>query len=386
MLNYAIVNEDNFLILRDEWESLLKEADDPDFFSTWEWNYYWWKNFKENKILLLLTFRDNDNNLVGIFPGCIIKHSCFGLFKIKVLQFIGRGIDKNSIGEYSDFLDVIAHRKFKNKVYESLIQYFKSQNGQFDIIYLNVLKETSTFFLYLKNNINNSFKLSRIEKGPLVYFAALPDSIDEYLTNLSSSFRATMRRKVRKWEKNFQDRLFVVQDNQAIIDFYNNFFRLVHKRHQKIMNEERVIFHQDVANFSLTRNRFWGIFTKIDDAYSAVAVIYSYRDKAYFYQHAINPQYAKYSPGTVLLYYTFEKIIKDGINRFEFLQGRYDYKKQMGKEHHYLVNIYLGSESIKSKIYFFLYAISRMIKESAKKFMKWDWSLIKKEQGDKSPQ
>lgn len=370
MFKLELNNEEEFYELREEWETLLKETKDLDFFSTWEWNYCWWRNFKENKKLFLLTFRDNNNNLVGIFPGCILKHDFFGLLGIKVLQFIGRGIDQSSIGEYSNFLDVIAHRKFETQIYESLLQYLKSQNGLYDIIYLNVLKETSTFFLYLKNNFKNPFKLNRIERGPLVYFATLPNSMDEYLNNLSSSFRASIRRKVRKWEKNYEERLCVVEDNQSMEDFFNYFFSLVRKRHKKTMSSERVKFHKDIANYSLDKNRFLGIFTKINKKYSAVAVVYLFYNKAYFYQHAIDPQASKDSPGIVLFYYMFEKIIQDGINRLELLQGEYDYKKQFGKDHHYLANIYLGLGTTRGKIYFIIYSIIENTKIFVKRIVR----------------
>jgi hypothetical protein len=370
MIKLSLNTEKQFFELREEWETLLNETEDLDFFSTWEWNYCWWKNFREDKKLFLLTFRDNHNSLLGIFPGCILKYNYFGLFRLKVLQFIGRGIDQNSIGEYSDFLDVIAHREYKAQIYESLLGYLKSQRGLYDIIYLNVLKETSPFVSYLKNGDSDIFQLRRVEKDLPVYFASLPDNIDEYVKSLSSSFRASIRRKVRKWEKNHHDRLCVIEDSQSIEDFFNNFFSLVRERHKKIMSNERVRFHKDIANYCVEINRFLGISTKIKGKYSAVAVIYLFKDRAYFYQHAIDPQFSEHSPGTVLFYYMFKKIIQDGIKRLEFLHGKYDYKSRFGKDQHYLVNIYLGMGTVRSRLYFLLYTNIQRAKKFAKIILK----------------
>ena len=69
MFKLALNTEQEFCELREEWDALLDETEDLDFFSTWEWNYSWWKNFKEDKQLFLLTLRDEANVLVGIFPG-----------------------------------------------------------------------------------------------------------------------------------------------------------------------------------------------------------------------------------------------------------------------------------------------------------------------------
>lgn len=348
--------EEEFYDLREEWEELLEETDELDFFSTWEWNYSWWKSFKEDKHLFLLTIRDDASRLVGIFPGCIFRLNYFGLLRLRILQFIGKGIDRKSIGEYSDFLDAIVHPKFKAQVFESLLAYLKSQNGRYDLIYLNGIKETSDFLSYLKNHVGNSTAPSRIEKDFFVYFADLPDDFNEYLKILSPSSRASIRRKVRKWEKSYDERLCTAGNSESIEDFFVNFFGLVQKRHRKVMSNEREVFHRDVAKYSFEKNRFWAISTRADDRYAAVAVVYLFKDRGYFYQHAINPQFYKDSPGMVLFYYMFEKLISHGITRLELLQGEYDYKKQFGKNHLFLFNIYLSMGTLKSKIYLLVYS------------------------------
>ena len=369
MLELTLNTEKEFFELRDEWEALLAETEDLDFFSTWEWNYSWWKNFKENKQLFLLTIRDGENRLVGIFPGCILKYTHLGVLPIRVLQFIGRGIERNSIGEYSDFLDVIVHRKFKTEIHESLLSYLRSQKKLCDLIYLKGLKETSGFFQYLKTNINSSFILNRIENGHKVYLAVLPNSMDEYLKNLSSSFRGSLRRKVRKWESNYGEKLCTADDIESREDFFVNFFDLVRERHNKVVSNERQIFHRDVANYSSKKNRFWGIFTKVNDQYSAVAVVYLFNGGGYFYQHAINPQFSKDSPGMVLLYFMVKKIIQNGISRLDFLQGEYDYKKKFGKDFLCLFNVYLGNGTLRSKVYLITYSHIEKMKTLVKKIV-----------------
>ena len=366
MFKLALNTEQEFCELREEWDALLDETEDLDFFSTWEWNYSWWKNFKEDKQLFLLTLRDEANVLVGIFPGCIFKYNYFGLLRLRFLQFIGRGIDRNSIGEYSDFLDVIVHRKFKTQAFESLLAFLKSRNDLYDMIYLNSMKETSDLLSYLRNHVKDPTAHCRIEKDFFVYFASLPGDIDEYLKGLSSSFRASIRRKVRKWEKSYDGRLCTAEDRESTEDFFVNFFSLVRKRHRKIMSNEREAFHRDIARFSFEKNRFWAISTKIENKYSAVAVVYLFKDKGYFYQHAINPQFSKDSPGMVLFYYMFEKLICSGITRLELLRGEYDYKKQFGKDHVYLFNVYLGMGTLRSKIYLITYSSIEKIKAMVK--------------------
>jgi len=369
MFSVSLSSEVGFFDLRDEWELLLKETEDLDFFSTWEWNYSWWKNFKQNKRLFLITFCDSNNNLVGIFPGCIVNYKYLGFLKIDVLQFIGRGIEKQkSIGEYSNFLDVIAHKEYKPAIYDALLTYLKSHKD-FDVIYFDVLKATSSFFLFLKNNIEDYYKAFRFEKGPRVYYESLPENLDNYLKILSSKFRSNIRRHVRKWEANHGEKLRVVKDRDSVTDFFDNFFKLVQTRHQKNVSTERRAFLQEVANYSLEKNRFYGIYMKVDDRYAAVASNYLYDNKGYGYQHAINPQFSKSGPGTVLIYYMFENLIEKKIGHFEFLQAK-EYIKQWGKNYRYLYDVYLGTGTMRSKLYLTVYSSIENTKSLLKRIIR----------------
>ena len=369
MFKISSIGEKEFLGLREEWETLLKETEDLDLFSTWEWNYCWWKNFKKEKKLFFLTFRDNQNELVGIFPGCIVSYAYLGILKIRVLQFIDRGIERQkSIGEYGDFLDVIAHKGHRIKIYEELLEYLETIRD-YDIIYLNGMKATSPFFLHLKNNDRNHLKISRFEQGSRVHFQSFPDNMDDYLKVMSRKFRSSIRRYVRNWKMNNGGTLQIVQDNESMLDFYDNFFNIVRERHHKNVSVERRTFFQEVANYSIEKNRFLGVYIKMNNEFAAVAANYVFNNKGYGYQHAINPQFAKNGPGTVLVYHLMEKLIENRIERFEFLQAK-DYIKKWGMEYRYLNNIFIGAGTIRSWLFFKIYSSVETMKILIKRIIR----------------
>jgi len=44
--------------LGEEWDGLLERSSSKSIFLTWEWLFYWWMHFKNNKELLILLIKD----------------------------------------------------------------------------------------------------------------------------------------------------------------------------------------------------------------------------------------------------------------------------------------------------------------------------------------
>jgi hypothetical protein len=68
-----VKDEKSFLHLQGEWNNLLTNSTANNIFLTWEWISTWWKIYKENFELYLITVRDKEANLVGIGPFKVTK-------------------------------------------------------------------------------------------------------------------------------------------------------------------------------------------------------------------------------------------------------------------------------------------------------------------------
>ena len=72
--------------------------------------------------------------------------------------------------------------------------------------------------------------------------------------------------------------------------------------------------------------------------------------RIYWYLHAINPEYGKYSPGNLLVYYLILEACKEGYEIVDFLRGDEDYKYKWGSIEKFNVQYILFNRSIKSKL------------------------------------
>src|SRR5262245_9028087 len=102
---------DEFLNLRDEWRALLASSTFGCVFLTPGWLSTWWKLPAEDRLLFIVTARD-EGRLVGILPTAE-RPAQLSRMTPRVLEFIGSGM----IG--SDYLDVIIVKGREKEVTEA---------------------------------------------------------------------------------------------------------------------------------------------------------------------------------------------------------------------------------------------------------------------------
>src|ERR1051326_5801751 len=85
---------DDFLALRDEWNSLLESSASSCVFLTHEWLSTWWKHLAGNRKLSILTLRDG-GHLIGILP-VAERPAQFARMMPRALEFLGRSEEHTS--------------------------------------------------------------------------------------------------------------------------------------------------------------------------------------------------------------------------------------------------------------------------------------------------
>lgn len=97
-----------------------------------------------------------------------------------------------------------------------------------------------------------------------------------------------------------------------------------------VFNDVTSQFHRAVAEscFELGILRLHALFA----AEETVAVLYGFKLNlsTYYYIGGFNPDLSKFSPGSLIIAYAIEQALKDGCNRFDFLQGAEPYKYRWG--------------------------------------------------------
>jgi len=329
MMKIRLINQGEFVNLKEIWNGLLQESSNNEFFLTWEWVYTWWQVYGKNKELFILCIKDDSDNLIGIAPYYIKKDRLFNIFNIKKILFLGVG--ENVCPEY---LNVIVKNGFEEKVTDCIIEHLLANKKIWHSIRLSDISEkhTITDFIFNKAQEKNLFVAKEKVKTPCVSIS-LPKTWENLCSRLSSKFRYNMKWGRKKLTEIPGSSIKVFFGNHYPLYSLDSLFELHNKRMLQ-KGKKGKFKYQDYRNFHI------GLIARIPD-YRAISVLevnnkpigmiygFYYNNKIYIYQTGFDPasEYKKYSIGQILYSYMIEKAIALGCQEFDFLRG--------GEEHKY---------------------------------------------------
>jgi CelD/BcsL family acetyltransferase involved in cellulose biosynthesis len=90
----------------------------------------------------------------------------------------------------------------------------------------------------------------------------------------------------------------------------------------------------------------------LDGEIAAILYDYRYGEKIYYYQGGFDPSLYKYSLGLVLRAYVIQKAIRDGIKEIDLLKGAYEHKYKWTEYDRQTINLTIGKNNLRSKIFF----------------------------------
>lgn len=158
---------------------------------------------------------------------------------------------------------------------------------------------------------------------------------DGYLAARSRNFRSELKRKERALERSHRVEYVEIREAEDLGDALSDHFALhelrwpVHpRRSQRARSVKR--FHGDFACRAAARGwlRLWQL--RVDG--QAIASWYGWNvgGRYAYYQAGLDPRWARFSPGTLLLARTIRAAIQEGCLTYEFLLGEERYKQRFG--------------------------------------------------------
>jgi hypothetical protein len=178
-----VKDEESFLHLQGEWNNLLTNSTANNIFLTWEWISTWWKIYKENFELYLITVRDKEANLVGIGPFKVAKKKFLRFCDISVLEFLGSGV-----GATPEFLEIVV----KNGREEAVLPLIVStiiMDKTIDIIDLHPYSTNARSREFLETIFKAEKLTSCVVPHSISPIVHLPQTWDEYFQKKSRNFR-----------------------------------------------------------------------------------------------------------------------------------------------------------------------------------------------------
>ena len=321
-----------FEALRERWNALAEAATHASIFSTWMWQWYWWRHYGGAHALRILVVEDA-GELVGLVPLYIQRVSPFPGLPVGMLRFMGTGGDTSP-----DDLDALIRPGYEAQVAPLLAHHLVHKLGGWDIAHVTDMHADSEFRAALRT----AFGQARLEMeesvSARIAYASLPQTWDEYLAAMHRDRRYTVRNTRRKFEGQPGARFFLWDDAATMDAAVDRLIALHHLRWQRKGEEhafsspEYMHFHRDVIRACHQQGHLRMYCMEADGAVMAMYYCYRFRDAVYYFQGGFDQHYERLRPGLCLMGYAIEHAITEGNRVFDMLRGDYDYKRQWAKE------------------------------------------------------
>lgn len=300
------VTEEGLLLLKDRWQELA------DLHTKFEWFYYWWLAKKEKYELYVLTVEKN-NQVLAIMPLVREKVRYLGL-PVKCLQFISGDLPNEIL---------IGNQDIKNS-FRACLNFLYCNRKDWDKIYIKFLDFESAKLQQLLQLLNNSHIPYLFETGNTSPYIKVNKSWEEYYNSLSKKFRSTINNRLNKFRKSGTFEIVTYNKPENVKIGLAEIFQIADKSWQgqidrAISSERDSEFFSKFVKVAAIKN--WLDlrvlkFNKVPIAFSC-SVIYS--DTFFGVKTGYDPEYSKFSPGTILIYHMFRDLYKSGIKEFNLL-------------------------------------------------------------------
>jgi CelD/BcsL family acetyltransferase involved in cellulose biosynthesis len=332
-----INNEHAFDDLKSAWDAAYTADYHAQIFLSWPWLRGLVQSFSSNNWLVLACKPNNNSSYIGFFPLRMenVTHS-HRLGQIRKLHMAG-----NPFADYTGF---VCLPQSEEKVIATFAMFIQRQLKWERFLLKDVADPRLDVFLRYFSRKKYIIQETDSTSCPYIH---LPDSWSQYEENfISSSLRKNIKKYTRKMSKLSNFRISHIQQSNFELQV-NTLLSLWQSRWGKkpeyILNRYREIFRRCFENNHLWLPILWDGTTPI----SGMASFVDYQKRVFSnYINAFNAEYAKISPGTVIVGYGIRYAIENGFKVFDFLRGKEEYKFSFGAKERFSRNLTITRRSI----------------------------------------
>ena len=347
----VIDNEEELSQIAEEWSDLLSKSHNNAIFLTFEWLSTWWKYFKNNKELRVLTARDEDRKIIGIAPLVFYEYKFLPILSLKIGEFIG--------SVHSDYLDFIILKGKEDNVLDAFFVYLIENNNEWDVLNFIDLPEESTTLQYIKSSKKLTGLRFRNWVKSICPYITLPEKWDDYLSSLSKKRRKKLQYYLRRLKKEYFFQFGIASEKDNVCEKTNKFFSL----HQSRWREKGALgdfadykfaqFHKDIISKFIKKDWLKLYYLSLNGNIVSMLYAFNYNQKICYYQSGFEPEYSKYSLGTVTIGCCIENAIAEGTKEFNFLRGDESYKYDWGaNQARRNIHCQIFNQSLKARLYY----------------------------------
>ncbi len=302
---------------RAAWSRLHKRSETRSIFLTWDWLATWWECFGTDAELYTIAVLREDE-LVGIAPLFLRREE-----GKRIVEFLGTGT--------SDYADFIASADDKPKVIAAIFDTLQRRRDRWDILrFHNVPAHSSTVPLLEQHMLPEGWQFAKHSVGPCTALAIEKNPI---FAAACTRKRSLIRHR-RYFERLAPLEWKHVLDSDELTDLLPQFFE--QHRDRRFMAGDRSLFddvrnrrfHERVAHAMLESGWLRFSVLRWRDETLAFHLGFHYDRVLTLYLPSFNVDYARYSPGEVMLAKLLVDAIANGTREIDFTLGQTPHRER----------------------------------------------------------
>jgi CelD/BcsL family acetyltransferase involved in cellulose biosynthesis len=312
---------EDFALLEQYWNCLLKESGSDVLFLTFEWLDTYWRYFgRQNEPFILVL--ENGKGVVGLAPMVLRKRG-----PVRSVEFLG--------GSHSDYQDFILLPEVREEGLKILIEELDPSGKGWDVVNLRNIRQDSPNYQLLKKIYSTGGDGKVLKKHDVSPCFEIRDSWQEYLRSLNKKMLKDTERQIRRLENlgslRFEavevpdevDRLLVYYHRQKRSRDYAD-----HVAVDSFGTMEGRGFLRELSRKTCKNGWLDLSYLKLDGVEEplAISISFLYNGRFYYWLPSINGKYLRYSPGRILLFYLLQESFERNFECFDFLCGPESYK------------------------------------------------------------
>ncbi|MBU0730972.1 MAG: GNAT family N-acetyltransferase [Proteobacteria bacterium] len=348
------------------WDELLATSEADPVFGSYEWTRIWWQSHSADNVdpfLLVFTLNKTVKGIIGLYH----TRAQQGPFTVHTIKSLGVPA--------ADYYNFIIADEFKVEIINQFVENQITQ-GDFDAIALRHIKSSSGNLAELVRISKKNGLIAVIEQTEPCPYIRLEKTFEDYRQKqLNSRSRNMYSRKYKKLLALGEIRFEMVTDKAAIIKVLPEMAALEDKSWKG---------PRQVGIFASPEKR--DFYFKVTEAlaekeqvalhllwHNARLLCYYFcfllDDRLYFYNTAFDPEYSRFSPGSL----SFLDLIKCCHERriiiIDMLRGGHDYKSGWAAQCTENINLHLFPPTIKGRILALLFELRLNLRKLKRKFI-----------------
>ena len=311
----TISSEAAFAALGDSWNALVRAMPRPSPYLLHAWLLLWWRHYgKSSELAVHVAYRDG--KLVGALPLCVLRRRGLG-----VLTFVG--------SEQAAVADLLLAEGESASVGVALAE--RAASTKHDFADFHGLPSSSRLTAAL-----GSPGLQMIVRAEAPVLDLNGDDWETvYRNRLSSSQRAQHRRRSRQLARLGKVETTVARTRAELGPALEDAFAIHELRWRgrpdgsKFVTTTGKQFHREVTSALAELDVPRIVTLKLDGRPIAFVYYFALEGRMYYHHLAFDPEFRRFSPGTLNRLDAYETAFAEGATRVEFLGGAEDYKMEL---------------------------------------------------------